>query len=65
MRNPEIIEKVREAHIEFNAKISQNAIPIIFLTDLQPSLSIPDLAELQKREGKPDKAMDFVKSFSI
>lgn len=65
VRNPEIIEKVREAHIEFNAKISQNAIPVIFLTDLQPSLSIPDLAELQKREGKPDKAMDFVKSFSI
>lgn len=65
MRNPDIIAQVREAQEASNIKKSQNAIPVIFLSDLQPSDSIPEFTELCKKDELPDSFIKTVKDFCI
>lgn len=63
VRDPELIEKVREAHHPSNHKISQNAIPVIFLSDLEPSKSLEEYAELNKENDHFKGLMSFVHAF--
>lgn len=65
MRNTDIIAQVREAQTSSNIPKSINAIPVVFLSDLQPSDSMPEFTELCKKDDLNDSFIKTVKDFCI
>lgn len=65
VRDPKLIEEVRNSMGAENSKKSENAIPVVFLSDLKPRLSIPMFTDLCKRGNVPDKFVGVVTKYSI
>lgn len=65
VRDPKLIEAVRDSMGDGNKKKSENAIPVVFLSDLKPRLSLPMFKDLCKRGNVPDQFVGVVSKYSI
>lgn len=65
VKDPKLIKEVRNAQEGGNIKKSQNAIPVVFCSDLKPRNNFAKYVEMCKRGSIPDSFVNVVKQSSI